>query len=260
MIEKDIAVVLRMAPFSETSRIVTWMSRSRGRMATLVKGSLRPKSTFLGQYDLFYSCEILYHTRPDNDLHILSECSPLEQRQSFRSNWKSTAVASYFSELIVRTCPPEAPHFEVFKLLENALDLAAAGRKLETCLVSFELKLLQALGHAPQLGSCLKCRSCIRDITGAPEAPPRFSAFSFARGGLLCDACATVSESTERLSHDLVGLMQFWLGTRSMESALRTHCNPAQWERIVAVMGLFLQRHLELSPTGRNVALDLLAR
>ena len=77
---------------------------------------------------------------------------------------------------------------------------------------------------------------------------------------MLCDACATGTEGTERLSHDIVGLLQFWLGAKSMESALRAHCNPAQWKRIAFVTGLFLQRHLDLPPAGRNVALDLLAR
>lgn len=260
MIEKDIAVALRMAPFSETSRIVTWMSRSRGRIATLAKGSQRPKSAFLGQYDLFYSCEILYHARPAHDLHILRECTPIAHRAQFRSNWKAMAVASYFAELVLRTCLPEAPNKEVFDLLENALDMAASGRKLDTCLLSFEIKLLRALGHAPQLGACLKCRKPIRDAAAALSAGPQYSAFSFERGGVLCDGCATAGERAERISHDIVGLLGFWLGSTSMDSALRTQCSPAQWKRISEIMGLFLQRHLDLPPAGRNAALDLLAR
>lgn len=260
MIEKDIAVALRIAPFSETSRVVTWMSRSRGRIATLAKGSQRPKSAFLGQYDLFYSCEILYHARPGHDLHILRECSPLDQRARFRSDWKAMGVASYFAEAVLRTCLPETPHAEVFDLLGSALDAAAAGRKLETCLVSFELRLLQALGHSPRLATCLKCSKPIRGESSARPGAPRFSAFSLERGGMLCDDCATAAESAERLSHDIVGLLQFWLGADSMESALLARCSPAQWKSAAAMTGLFLQRHLELPPAGRNAALDLLGR
>ncbi|MEO6789128.1 MAG: recombination protein O N-terminal domain-containing protein, partial [Chthoniobacteraceae bacterium] len=48
------AILLRKTRFSETSLIVTWFTRDCGRLKTIVKGALRPKSRFAGVLDLFY--------------------------------------------------------------------------------------------------------------------------------------------------------------------------------------------------------------
>jgi len=72
-IEKQTAVVLKISPFSETSRVVSWMTASAGKISTIIKGSQRSKSAFLGQYDLFYACEILFYRSPRGTLHILKE-------------------------------------------------------------------------------------------------------------------------------------------------------------------------------------------
>ena len=89
MILKDQAIALRIHPFGNTSRIVVWLSQSYGKLATLVKGSQREKSGFLGQYDLFYTCELLFYAREQRNLHILKECTPLVLRPSFRSDWRA---------------------------------------------------------------------------------------------------------------------------------------------------------------------------
>ena len=47
MILKDEAIALRIHPFGNTSRIVVWLSRTHGKLATLAKGSQREKSPFL---------------------------------------------------------------------------------------------------------------------------------------------------------------------------------------------------------------------
>ena len=80
MILKDEAIALRMHPFGNTSRIVVWLTQTHGKLATLVKGSQRDRSGFLGQYDLFYTCEILFYAREQRNLHVLKECAPLDVR------------------------------------------------------------------------------------------------------------------------------------------------------------------------------------
>jgi len=65
MILKSPAIVLRFNPFANTSRVVVWLTRDHGKLATLVKGAQRPKSPFLGQFDLFYTCELLFYARAD---------------------------------------------------------------------------------------------------------------------------------------------------------------------------------------------------
>lgn len=192
MILKTQAIVLRMVPFSETSRIVTWFTADHGRLTTIVKGSQRHKSPFLGQYDLFYTCELLFYLRLHQGVHIVKECSPLKTRPALRSRWRATACASYFSHLVARISPPYAPHPQLFRLLNTALDALADSQNFETCLYWFELKLMAAMGVAPQLNECLKCkrplnamkdRSCPDEVSGKPACCLSLPLFSCVRGG-----------------------------------------------------------------------------
>ena len=71
MILKDEAIILRVYPYGNTSRIMVGLSAAHGKLAVLVKGSQRERSGFLGQYDLFYTCEILFYAREQRNLHFL---------------------------------------------------------------------------------------------------------------------------------------------------------------------------------------------
>ncbi len=84
MIARARAIVLRVFPYSNTSRVVSWLTADHGRVATLIKGSQRPKSLFLGQYDLFYTCELLFYRHERDGLHIARECTPLTRRDRLR--------------------------------------------------------------------------------------------------------------------------------------------------------------------------------
>ena len=51
---KSEAICLDIRPWSRTSHVVEWLT-PHGKIRTLVKGAVRPKSAFLGQYDLNYT-------------------------------------------------------------------------------------------------------------------------------------------------------------------------------------------------------------
>jgi recombinational DNA repair protein (RecF pathway) len=128
MIAKTEAIVLRVAPFSRTSHVVTWLTREYGRVGTVVKGAVRPKSAFLGQYDLFYTCELLFYERERNGLHVAKECSPLRPRVGLRREWRAYCCAAYICDLVYQSSLAGAQHLEgVFALLTEVLDWLACG-------------------------------------------------------------------------------------------------------------------------------------
>ena len=89
------AICLDVRPWSRTSHVVSWLT-PHGRIVTLVKGAVRPKSAFLGQYDLNYTCEIVWYRRAKGDLHALRECSPLVLRENLRGDWRALLAAEHF--------------------------------------------------------------------------------------------------------------------------------------------------------------------
>lgn len=253
MIIKTTAVVLRFYPYSNTSRVVSWMTPDLGRIATLVKGSQRPRSLFLGQYDLFYTCELLFYQRDGGGIHIARECSPLKMRTRFRSDWKAAATASYLAGLVSKASPPEAPHAGLFDLLDDALDFLDAFGTAAPFLFWFELQLLERMGLAPRLR---RCAACGRDL----PLSERQADFAVARGGLVCPACALERGEKDRVGPDLLALLGGWQQARSPQGPLRTRVTARQLVAVEALLGEFLAYHLEVQPTGRRAALEVLAR
>jgi len=153
MILKDTALLLRAHPFSNTSRIAVWLTRDHGKLATLMKGAHRPRSPFLGQADLFYTCEILFYARETRQLHILKECTALDPRPRFRSDWRSCAAASYLCCLADLSLPFGPFGREYFGLLESALDHLAEAPVGPAWILAHEARWLRALGLLPDPGA-----------------------------------------------------------------------------------------------------------
>jgi len=262
MIIKTQAIALNIWPFSESSHIVSWLTVDHGKIATIIKGAQRPRNIFLGQYDLFYTCELLFYLRLFQGLHIVKECSPLKPRSAFRSYWPGTACASYFAGLTAKTAPFYAPQRNLYALLETALDYFTEEQNLETGLFWFELKLLGALGYAPRLDACLQCQ---RPLATSGDALPAADgklvsiAFSAARGGVLCGRCAGQNrEKSGRIAPDSLALLRFWQSSRNIHAIRNIVCSERQIKDVGTILGSFLQHHLETENTGREAAFSIL--
>ena len=164
-IVKTQGIVLAVYPWSQTSHVVTWLTPDHGPVTTLVKGAVRAKSAFLGQYDLFYRCDLLYYARASGDLHALREVTPHDLRAHLRGDWRATALASYAADLAKDLAPANAEAAIWFSFLDSLLPRleTAGGAQLvapapggtRCCasalleLVRLEMEILQLAGWAP---------------------------------------------------------------------------------------------------------------
>jgi DNA repair protein RecO (recombination protein O) len=163
-VQTTAAILLRKTRFSETSLIVTWFTRDHGRLKTVVKGALRPKSRFAGVLDLFFDCDITIARSAKSELHTLREAVLRDARAGLRTDHRRVALASYFVELVELTTEPEHPAPELYDLLRRAfcfLDQNPAGPR---ALLHFEGELVRMLGIAhPTLTPIVAIgRSCHR--------------------------------------------------------------------------------------------------
>jgi len=253
MIERTQAIVLRYAPYSNTSRVVTWLTPDFGKIVTVIKGSQRPKSPFLGQYDLYYTCELLFYGKERDHIHIARECSPLKTREGLRSRWGAAAAASYFADLAARVSPADAPNPGLFEVLDSALDHLADNGATLPFVFWFELRLLELMGLTPRLTTCLAC--------GCDTVPgSRRFVFSQARGGLLCGPCGERSrEPATPIAPDVMAMLSAWQSANGPTAALNTRCTPQQVNGIRHALGLFLPYHLETPLASRDALLEALS-
>jgi DNA repair protein RecO len=244
MILKDNAIALRIHPFGNTSRIVVWLSQTHGKLATLVKGSQREKSGFLGQYDLFYTCELLFYAREQRNLHILKECYPLEMRPAFRTDWRACAVASYAAGALDRAMPIGPAPAGHYTLLADTLDRLAARTPGPAFLPRFELLLLQELGLSPDWDACAKCRT---DLRGGAAAR-----VDVAHGAALCQACAA-GKGQEISAAALQAIRQM------RDDLLPPSLSARVFREVRSVMGGLLEHHADLSSESREIAFRVLS-
>ena len=252
-IEKTEAVVLRVSPFSRTSHVVTWLAPEFGKLATVVKGACRPKSPFLGQYDLYYTCELLFYARERNGLHIARECTPANIRSTLRTDWRASSCASYLCDLVSRVSIRGHQH-EIYDLTVAALDSLCTDGASSQFVFWSELKLLGCLGLSPQL---TKCPACDRNLDGIASTD-----FSHDRGGILCRDCARHQGSTvTRIQPDVLAMLRNWQRATSPRAATTTRCTPKQLAAFREILGMFLPYHLDMPtmPRSRSLALDIVS-
>jgi len=246
------AIPLRVTPFSNTSRIVTWLTPAHGKIATVIKGACRPKHDSAGQIDLGYRCELLFYEYARNGLHNFRECCALDDRRACRGDWRRTASISYLCRLAADATPDGAHMPELYHLADSVITtLTQTPPPHDTLLLWFELRLLELLGLAPQLRHCVACKTQLPPDAGAP--------FSAALGGVLCDTCAPKRRDAAAitLAPDVLALLQRWQRSRSF-NRLRTLPVPAETRtRLCESMKHFLARHLDTAPECRAVALQM---
>lgn len=244
MILKDEAIALRIHPFGNTSRIVVWLSKTHGKLATLVKGSQRDRSGFLGQYDLFYTCEILFYAREQRNLHILKECFPLATRRAFRADWRACAAASYAAGALDRAMPIGPAPAGLHALLSDTLDHLAARTPGPAFLPRFELRLLEELGLAPGWDACSKCRA---DLRGGAAAR-----LDVAHGAVRCEACAA-GQGAAVSAAALDALRQ--MRGETLPASLPERV----FREVRSLMGGLLEHQADFSPQSREIAFQVLA-
>ena len=145
-------IALAIRPWSQTSHVVSWLTPDAGVVSTVVKGAVRPKSAFLGQYDLFYECELVYYVRERGDAHAIREVSPLKLREGLRGRWRETALAGYAAGLAMRLAPSSGEAQGWYRLLDSLYDRLCAGTEvLDSELLSLEMEALRLAGLAPDM-------------------------------------------------------------------------------------------------------------
>lgn len=152
---KTTAICLRINPWSRSSHIVEWMTPF-GTVTTAVKGAVRAKGAFLGQYDFNYNCEIVYYSgKGESSLHPLRECTPLKFHERLRGDFRAMALAEYERYLIGKFSPAGSDAAAWYELLDSSLDSIAA-RQLENSellaeMIDFEMRVLDLSGISPHL-------------------------------------------------------------------------------------------------------------
>jgi DNA repair protein RecO (recombination protein O) len=151
MIESASGLILRTRRLTETSLIVHWLTPNLGRLATVGKGALRPKSPFRGKLDLFFLADFSFVRSRRSELHTLREVSIRETYPAIRRELGRVQRASHAAALVEQVTESETPLPQIFELMQSFLNTLAETTPQSQLVFAFELKLLAELGLEPDL-------------------------------------------------------------------------------------------------------------
>ncbi len=172
-------LVLRETPYKESSRILTVLTASEGKITVSARGAKRRGSKLAASTQFLSFSELTLFT--EKERHVLTEARSVELFLGLRESLEALALASWFAELMDNLADADAPNPELLSLGLNALYALSEGRKpRELVKAAVELRVAALAGYAPNLAACAVCgREPVEPVLSLP-------------GGVVrCRACAS---------------------------------------------------------------------
>lgn len=179
--EKTEALILRVADFSESSRIVTLFSRDFGRISALAKGAKRLKGPFESALDLLANCRIVFLRKASGGLDLLTEAQLLQRFRPSEKDLGSLYAGYYVAELLLSLTEDYDPHPVLFQAALEALETFREPAMVRRGVTRFELVLLREIGQLPDFEHCAGC--------GVALEEGQSFGFWGSQGGLICPQC-----------------------------------------------------------------------
>ena len=199
---KTKGIVLKRTNFGEADRILTILTRDRGKIKVIAKGVRKIKSKLAGSLELFCLTDLLI--AEGRSLDIVCGAQIQKSYMNLRKNFGPTSTTYFLAEIIDKNFDENQKNEEIFDLLLACLE--QLNLKNEPLILPyFQINFLADTGFLPELHQCIKCSGKIT---------PQNNHFNF-DGGLTCEKCAegyTIEDETIKLlrlflSHRLASIL-----------------------------------------------------
>lgn len=183
---RDEGLVLRTRDLGEADKVVTLLTRQRGKIQAVARGARRARSGLLPIAQLFaYGQYLVFINR---SLHNLSQGQLVHPFRRLHEDLTAMAYAAYVAELADVSLPEEEPYADAFAATLAALELLEKGEHRPQLIINwYQLKMSIILGYQPEMAVCTICR---QPLLTTPTVGGATLYFDIQEGGCLCPACA----------------------------------------------------------------------
>ena len=212
---RDEGLVLRTRNLGEADKVVTLLTRRRGKIQAAARGARRARSSLLPVSQLFaYGQYLVFINR---SLHNLSQGQLVHPFRRLREDLNTMAYATYVAELADVSLPEEEPYDDAFATTLAAFELLEKGKhRHQLILYWYQLKMLVILGYQPEMTVCINCRQPLP--TNSVRTGPTLY-FDVSEGGCLCPSCASHYATARPLGLAVYKSMHYLLSTSAWQLA-----------------------------------------
>ena len=146
-IVKTEAIILKCNNYRETSKIITFYTRSHGKLKGIAKGVRSTKSKWGGALQSMALLNIMFYYKETRTLHLVSGADHSVQFNSIYNDFDKLQVAYRMVELVNRTTAEYQENAQIFNLMADSMKmLDGATKNYVNVLFNFEFRLLNLLG------------------------------------------------------------------------------------------------------------------
>jgi DNA repair protein RecO (recombination protein O) len=236
------AFMLRRVEYGDDDLILTFFSLERGKISLIAKAAKKSIKRFGGILQLFSLLEIVGSASRGKGLAILQEAAVKHPFSEICADFRKTAYASYWAELIHDWIPDNERQDGLFFLFRHVLEELDSGRSTaEGLSVLFQMRLLVLSGHNPNLNHCCRCQTSLAAI----KQDRLF--FDIARGGIACTSCGSSISGGLHLSKGTV-MQLLWIASGDLAKASRIRFSSRTIAEALGLMEAFVPYHLGRQP------------
>jgi DNA repair protein RecO (recombination protein O) len=236
--EKADALVIRLADFSESSRVVTLFTREQGKVAALAKGAKRLRGPFEAALDLLSECGVVFIRKSSGSLDLLTEAQLRKRFAPPGKDLNRLYGGYYIAELLDGLTEVHDPHAELYDAAIAALRGLESEADSRVAILQFELSLLREIGRLPDFDSCSVCDRPI-ELGAAPR-------YWVSQGGLICPNCGRPEFQHTEIHPGSVAVLRKLASDRGLPQSLSV--SPSQFRELRRLMNSAICYTLERRP------------
>jgi DNA repair protein RecO (recombination protein O) len=222
--------------------IITFFTLERGKLSLIAKSAKKSAKRFAGILELFSVLEVVAGTGRGKGLSVLQEAVLKQPFSAIRADFRKTAYASYWTELIYNWIEENFKQDSLYHLFEHVLAELDRGRTAPAVLnILFQMRFLALSGHRPNLNNCSVCRKELDNIKQDKII------LDSQRGGVLCKNCRAGSASRTLLGKGTIKQL-LWVESGDLAKATRIKFSQSAIEEGTVFLEEFVCYHLGKQP------------
>ncbi|HUK30058.1 MAG TPA: DNA repair protein RecO [Candidatus Acidoferrum sp.] len=233
------AIVLRSFPLGEADRLVSFLSRTEGRLRGVASGARRTKNKFGSTLEVLSHIRIWFYERETRDLVRISQCELVESFYAAQGDYDRSIAFAMISEIVEAVLPEHEAADPVFRLVLLVSRAISEGKGIIAPLAYFALWSVRLAGWLPPIE---RCENCGKVFTSA-------GAYLQPSGDLVCSDC--------KIGGELITAQTLNLGRKilaeKLEALLQAPPPEAELKKVIQFSLDIIEREIDRKLSTRKL-------